>query len=48
MMGNLVTSKAVNLNTETTLNLSNLTPGMYMLEISDNSNVYRSKILISK
>ena len=48
MMGNLVTSKAVNLNAETTLNLSNLTPGMYMLEISDNANVYRSKILINK
>ena len=48
MMGNLVTSKSVNLNTETTLNFSNLTPGMYMLEISDNSNVYRSKIIISK
>lgn len=48
MMGNLVTSKTVNLNGETTLNFSNLTSGMYMLEISDNSNVYRSKILISK
>ena len=48
MMGNLVTSKYVNLNAETTLNLSTLAPGMYMLEISDNSNVYRSKILISK
>ena len=48
MMGNLVYAKYVNLSTETTLNLSNLTPGMYMLEISDNSNVYRSKIIISK
>ena len=48
MMGNLVTSKSVNLNTETTLNFSNLTSGMYMLEISDNSNVYRSKILINR
>lgn len=48
MMGNLVTSKYVNLNAETTLNFSTLAPGMYMLEISDNSNVYRSKILISK
>ena len=48
MMGNFVTSKSLNLNAETTLNLSNLTPGMYLLEISDNSNVYRSKILISK
>ena len=48
MMGNLVISKNVNLNGETTLNLSSLTPGMYMVEISDNSNVYRSKIIISK
>lgn len=48
MMGNLVFSKIVTLNAETTLNLSNLTPGMYMLEIADNSNVYRSKIIINK
>lgn len=48
MMGDLVTSKVINLNGETTLNLSNLTTGVYMLEISDNSSVYRSKIVISK
>ena len=48
MMGNLVVSKSVNLNGETTLNFSELTPAMYLLEVSDNSNVYRSKILISK
>lgn len=48
MMGTLVTSMHVNLNTETTLNLSNLAPAMYLIEVSDNSNVYRSKILISK
>lgn len=48
MMGELVSSKAISLSSETTLNFSNLTPGMYMLEISDNSSVYRSKIIISK
>ena len=48
MMGELVSAKIVSLSSETVLNLSNLTPGMYMLEITDNSNVYRSKIIISK
>lgn len=48
MMGTLVLSKNVNLNDETTLNLSNLSQGAYLLEISDNSNIYRSKIIISK
>ena len=48
MMGNLVISKSVSLNTETTLNLVSLSPGMYLLEVSENNNVYRSKILISK
>ena len=48
MMGTLVLSKNINLNDETTLNLSNLPQGAYLLEISDNSNVYRSKIIVSK
>lgn len=48
MMGTLVSSKAVALDSEFTLNLNNLTPGMYMLEINDNNNSYRSKIIISK
>ena len=48
MMGTLVLSKNINLNDETTLNLSNLPQGAYLLEISDNSNVYRSKIILSK
>lgn len=48
MMGTLVLSKSVNLNGETTLNLSSLPQGAYMIEVSDNSNVYRSKIVISK
>ena len=48
MMGNLVLSKNVNLSSEITLNLSSLTVGMYMVEISDNTYVFRSKIIISK
>ena len=48
MMGTLVFSKSINLNGETTLNLSNLSQGAYLIEVSDNSNVYRSKIIISK
>ena len=48
MMGTLVLSKSVNLNGETTLNLSSLPQGAYMIEVSDNSNVYRTKIVISK
>ena len=48
MMGTLVFSKSINLNDETTLNLTKLTPGMYMLEIYDNNDIYRTKILISK
>ena len=48
MMGSLVLSKNINLNEETTLNLSNLPQGAYMIEVADNSNVYRSKIILSK
>lgn len=48
MMGTLVFSKNINLNAETTLNLSSLPQGAYLIEIADNSNVYRSKIIISK
>ena len=48
MMGVLVYSKNINLNEETTLNLSSLPQGAYMVEVADNSNVYRSKIIISK
>lgn len=48
MMGTLVFSKNINLNDETTLNLTKLTPGMYLLEIYDNNDIYRTKILISK
>ena len=48
MMGNLVMSQNINLVSEFTLNLSQLVSGMYMVEINDNSNIYRSKIIISK
>ena len=48
LVGNLVMSKKINLNDETTLNLFSLTPGMYLIEIFDNNDIYRSKILISK
>lgn len=48
MMGNLVMSRNLELVPEFTLNLNQLVPGMYMVEINDNINVYRSKIIISK
>lgn len=48
MMGNLVMSKNVTLDSEISLNLNQLVSGMYMVEINDNSNIYRSKIIISK
>lgn len=48
MMGSLVFSKNINLNGETTMNLSSLPQGAYLIEIYDSKNVYRSKIIISK
>ena len=48
MVGNLVYSSQITLSPEFTLNLNNLTNGMYMLEINDNNNVFHSKIIIGK
>ncbi|MBO7629582.1 MAG: T9SS type A sorting domain-containing protein, partial [Bacteroidales bacterium] len=48
MTGKLVSTESVNLNSENMLNLTNLAPGMYTLEIFDNNDIYRSKILITK
>ncbi|MCQ2279498.1 MAG: T9SS type A sorting domain-containing protein [Bacteroidales bacterium] len=48
MMGNLVWSRTVSLAPEFNINLNSLTAGMYMMEISNAGDVYRSKIIISK
>ena len=48
MMGNLVLSRNITLASEFTLNLNTLTPGMYMMEINDNTRISRAKIIISK
>lgn len=48
LMGELVSSKKMTLNPEMTLNLSHLNSGMYLIEISDNDQIFRSKVLINK
>lgn len=48
MMGNLVMNRNITLAPEFTLNLNQLTPGMYMLEINGNDRTSRAKIIISK
>lgn len=48
MMGNLVMNRNITLAPEFTLNLNQLTPGMYMLEINGNNRTSRAKIIISK
>lgn len=48
MMGNLVMNRNITLAPEFTLNLDQLTPGMYMLEINGNDRTSRAKIIISK
>lgn len=48
MMGNLVWSRNVSLAPEFNINLNHLTAGMYMMEINNAGDVYRSKIIISK
>ena len=48
MLGNLVMNRNITLAPEFTLNLDQLTPGMYMLEINGNDRTSRAKIIISK
>ncbi len=48
MMGNLVLSRNITLAPEFNLNLNTLAPGMYMMEINDNTRISRAKIIISK
>ena len=48
MMGNLVLSRDITLAPEFTLNLNSLAPGMYMMEINDNTHISHAKIIISK
>lgn len=48
MMGNLVLSLNITLAPEFNLNLNTLAPGMYMMEINDNTRISRAKIIISK
>lgn len=48
MLGNLVMNRNITLAPEFTLNLNQLTPGMYMLEINGNDRTSRAKIIISK
>lgn len=48
MLGNLVMNRNITLAPEFTLNLNELTPGMYMLEINGNNRTSRAKIIISK
>lgn len=48
MLGNLVMNRNITLAPEFTLNLNQLTPGMYMLEINGNNRTSRAKIIISK
>jgi V8-like Glu-specific endopeptidase len=48
MMGNLVLSRNITLASEFNLNLNTLAPGMYMMEINDNTRISRAKIIISK
>jgi hypothetical protein len=48
MMGNLVVSRNIALAPEFQLNLNTLTPGVYMMEISENGTTHRTKVVISK
>lgn len=48
MVGNLVMSRNISLAPEFSLNVNNLSNGMYMVEINDSSSTYRTKIIISK
>lgn len=48
MMGNLVVSCNIALAPEFQLNLNTLTPGVYMMEISENGTTHRTKVVISK
>lgn len=48
MMGNLVVSRNIALASEFQLNLNTLTPGVYMMEISENGTTHRTKVVISK
>ena len=48
MMGNLVLSRNINLAPEFNLNVSNLANGMYMIEINDNGQLFRTKIIVNK
>lgn len=48
MMGNLVLSLNITLAPEFSLNLNPLAPGMYTMEINDNTRISRAKIIISK
>ena len=48
MMGNLVLSRSITLAPEFSLNLNTLAPGMYTMEINDNTRISRAKIIISK
>lgn len=48
MLGNLVMNRNITLAPEFTLNLDQLTPGMYMLEVNSGDRTSRAKIIISK
>ncbi|MCK9339428.1 MAG: T9SS type A sorting domain-containing protein [Bacteroidales bacterium] len=47
-LGANVLSRNISLEPEFTMNLNDLMPGIYFIEINDNTNVYRSKIIITK
>lgn len=47
-LGENVLSHEINLSSEFTMNISDLTPGIYFIEINDNNNLYRTKLIIAK
>lgn len=48
MLGNLVMNREINLSGETTLNLGNLSTGIYVIEVQENSQIFRTKISLTK
>lgn len=48
LLGVNVSSQMISLSPEFSMNLNDLTPGIYFIEINDNTHVYRTKIIIAK